>query len=113
MDCFELFSTKMGTMIDFRWVRWELKPGKLNETGMTEQAQGGQSTEGLTHISSSNYESIKKKQNGVQLHGVRMNLHNVSMADGGYYSCIGCNYLGCATRSARLTIIPGKDIQAY
>ena len=66
MDCFELFSTKMGTMIDFRWVRWELKPGKLNETGMTEQAQGGQSTEGLTHISSSNYESIKKKQNGVQ-----------------------------------------------
>eukprot|EP00794_Sanderia_malayensis_P005298 gene5298-5967_t len=108
MDCYELFSMKMGTMIDFRWYLWDSKPDPSNETQLTTLSKVDQIAKGAKQISSSFYKSIKKTQNEHKLHGVRLNLYNVSQSNDGYYSCVGCNHLGCAITSARLTVIVDK-----
>ena len=106
MECYELFSTKMGLIIDFRWFLWEIKPNKTLEEELTRMVlRHGNITEEIRLINSWYYQSISKSQNNIKLHGVRLNLYNVTKADEGYYSCVGCNNLGCAIRSARFTVI--------
>ena len=106
MECYELFSTKMGLIIDFRWFLWEIKPNKTLEEELTKiLLRNGNITEDLRLINSWYYESIVKNQNSIALHGVRLNLYNVTKDDEGYYSCVGCNNLGCAIHSARFTVI--------
>ena len=108
MECYELFSNKMGTIVDFRWLLWKLKPNKALEQRLIALARHGNFTDNSLIEALINpvfYESIERGENDRILYGSRMNLFNVSKREGGYYSCIACNHLGCSIRSARLTVI--------
>ena len=101
MECYELFRAKT----DFRWFQWEIKPNKSLEEELTRMVfRHGNITERVTLISSQYYQSITKYLYNEKLQGVRLNLNSVAKADEGYYSCVGCNFLGCSTLSARLTV---------
>ena len=103
--CYDYFSTKVALITDFRWFKWENKPSKDSEEELTRSMlRHGNITEGITLISARYYKSVAENQNSTVLHGVRLNLYNVTKADEGYYSCVGCNNLGCSIRSARFTV---------
>ena len=108
MECYELFSNKMGTIVDFRWLLWRVKPTKTLEQRLIVLARNGNFTDNFlieALINPLYYDPIDRKDNDRILYGSRMNLYNVSKEKDGYYSCIACNHLGCSIRSARLTII--------
>ena len=108
MECYELFSNKMGTIVDFRWLLWKVKPNSSLEKELIRIARyqniSNNSLVGAL-INPVFYESIERKENDRILYGSRMNLYNVSKAVDGYFSCIACNHLGCSIGSARLTVL--------
>ena len=105
MECYELVVTMKILMHDFRWFKWENKPSKNSEEELARtRHRHGNIPKGITRISTRYYQPITKHHNNEELHGVRLNLYNVIKADEGYYSCVGCNGLGCSIRSARLTV---------
>ena len=111
MECYERFSDKMGLVTDFRWLLWETKLYKTSEKELKRRLlRYGTITEGIKLIDSLYYQSITKYQNNRVFLGVRLNLFNVTKADEGYYSCIGCNNLGCSIRSARLTVTEHEGV---
>lgn len=108
MECYELFSNKMGTIVDFRWLLWKMKPNSTLEQELLKLVWHENFTDNYlinALIDSADYESIERSQNDRVLYGSRMNLYNVGKKDDGYYSCIACNHLGCSIRSARLKIL--------
>ena len=107
MECFELFSNKMGTIVDFRWLLWRRKPNYMLEKELIALVLNGNFTNPFvkTLFDPLYYESIARTENDILLYGSKINLFNVTKQNDGYYSCIACTSLGCAVRSARLTVI--------
>ncbi len=105
LDCFELFSRTMGTIPDFRWYLSTKKPRIEVLSSNESEFKAWKSRRDTKQISAFFHENIKRVQNGNKLEGIRLNIHNVSKSDDGYYTCSGCNHLGCALQCARLTII--------
>eukprot|EP00795_Rhopilema_esculentum_P011974 gene11974-2556_t len=110
MECYELFSYKMGTMVDFRWFLWLIKPNATLEQDLHKLVSHANSTHNFRLISSLYYETMRKNINNKYLYGVRLNLYNVTIKDQGYYSCVACSHLGCAFTTANLTVVQDTEL---
>ena len=106
LKCYDILGGM--NMAHFRFLHWKGNPPNHMNVKFVKDANDLVRPYNGTQIGTEYHYTSSIEINNKKYHGVLLSLQNLTSSDGGWYSCVACNHVGCSIESGYIKIVEAK-----